>query len=87
MLFLTDSEKESLGGFVMTPFNNYKKSKELLDTHESRGFHKRSCERAAAIRTQLANVATQIDAQLNQQSLENVDQNTTVLPFIVDVVV
>ena len=29
ILFLTDSEKESLGAFVMTPFNNYKKSKEL----------------------------------------------------------
>ena len=87
MLFLTDNEKESLGAFVMTPFNNYKKSKELLDTHESRGFHKCSCERAAAIHAQPANVATRIDAQLNQQSLANMDQNTTVLPFIVDVVV
>lgn len=101
VLFLADSEKESLGAFVTKPFNNYKKSKELLDTQvkslsspkesrlskESRGFHKRSCERAAAIRAQLANVATRIDAQLNQQSLANMDQNTTVLPFIVDAVV
>ena len=87
ILLLTDSEKESLGAFVMTPFNNYKKSKKLLDTHESRGFHKRSCERAAAVRAQLANVATRNDAQLSQQSLANMGQNTTVLPFIVDVVI
>lgn len=86
-LFLTDREKESLGAFVKTPFNNYNKSKELLDAHESKGYHQRSCERACIIRIQLVNVATRIDAQVNQQSLENINRNTTVLPFIVDAVV
>ena len=61
LLFLTDREKESLGAFVKTPFRNYNKSKEKLDSHETTEYHKGSLDRAACARAQLANVERRID--------------------------
>ena len=53
--FLTDIEKERLGAFVRAPFRNYYKSKELLDDHEKRAFHKTSMERASCTQSQQTN--------------------------------
>ena len=47
VLFLTDGEKERLGAFVRDSLRNYNKSKELLDDHEKRAFHKTCMERAS----------------------------------------
>lgn len=69
LLFLTEGEKEALGTFVKTPFRNYNKSKEKLDSHETNEHHKRSLDRAACARAQLANIERRIDTQINTIAL------------------
>ena len=86
LLFLTDREKESLGAFVKTPFRNYNKSKEKLDSHETTEYHKRSLDRAACARAQLANVERRIDTQINSIAMRNAQGNRAILPHIVDAV-
>ena len=86
VLFLSDYENEKLGNFVKTPFRNYNKSKELLDGHESKEYHKRCIERACSIRAQQSNVKNRIDVQVNQQATQNVHKNLLILPHIIDAV-
>ena len=82
VLFLTDVEKERLGAFVRAPFRNYNKSKELLDDHEKRAFHKTSMERASCTQSQQTNTESRIDVSINQISVENFKQNKALLPSI-----
>ena len=86
VLFLTDVEKERLGAFVRAPFRNYNKSKELLDDHEKRAFHKTSMERASCTQSQQTNTESRIDVSINQISVENFKQNKALLPSIVDAI-
>lgn len=82
LLFLTDGEKEALGAFVKTPFRNYNKSKEKLDSHETNEYHKRSLDRAAYARAQLANIERRIDTQINTIAMRNAQANRAILRFI-----
>ena len=50
LLFLNDQEKTSLGVFVKTPFRSYNKSKEKLDAHEVKEYHKKCVEHADCIK-------------------------------------
>ena len=86
LLFLTDREKESLEAFVKTPFRNCNKSKEKLDSHETTEYHRRSLDRAACARAQLANVERRIDTQINSIAMRNAQGNRAILPHIVDAV-
>lgn len=81
LLFLTDGEKEALGAFVKTPFRNYNKSKEKLDSHQTNEYHKRSLDRAAGARAQLANIKRRIDTQINTIAMRNAQANRAILPF------
>ena len=63
--FLTDGEKDTLMAFVKTPFRNYNKSKEKLDSHETNEYHKRSLDRAACARAQLVNIERRIHTHIN----------------------
>ena len=85
-LFLTSGEKEALGAFVKTPFRNYNKSKEKLDSHETKEYHKTSLDRAACARAQLANIERRIDMQINTIAMRNAPANRAILPYIVDAV-
>ena len=84
VLFLTDVEKERLGALVRAPFRNYNKSKELLDDHEKRAFHKTSIKRTSCTQSQQTNTESRIDVSINQISVENFKQNKALLPSIVD---
>ena len=84
LLFLKDREKQSLGVFVKTPFRNYNKSKEKLDSHETTEYHKRSIDHAACIQAQMAHIGRRIDTQINTMAMQNVQGNEAILPHIVD---
>lgn len=62
---------------MKTPFRNYNKSKEKLDSH------KRSLDRAACARAQLANIERRIDTQINTIAMRNAQANRAILPYIV----
>ena len=81
-LFLISGEKEALG----TPFRNYNKSKEKLDSHETKEYHKTSLDRAACARAQLANIERRIDMQINTIAMRNAQAKRAILPYIVDAV-
>ena len=68
---------------MRAPFRNYSKSKELLDDHEKRAFHKTSMERASCTQSQQTNTENQINVSINQISVENFKQNKALLPSIV----
>ena len=86
LLFLKDREKQSLGVFVKTPFRNYNKSKEKLDSHETTEYHKRSIDHAACIRAQMSHIGRRIDTQINTMAMQNFQGNEAILPRIVDAV-
>ena len=71
---------------MRAPFRNYNKSKELLDDHEKRAFHKTSMERASCTQSQQTNTESRIDVSINQISVENFKQNKALLPSIVDAI-
>jgi hypothetical protein len=71
---------------VNTPFRNYNKSKEKLDAHETKEYHKRCIDRAGYIRAQMANIENRIDTQINTMAAQNVQKNKAILPHIVDAV-
>lgn len=79
-------EKSSLGAFVKTAFNNYKKSKEKLNGHESTDYHRKAQERAMCIKTQLQSIENRIDVKLDHEANQNGRNNRAILPHIVDVV-
>ena len=78
LLFLTDGEKEASGAFVKTPFRNYNKSKEKLDSHETNECHKRSLDHAACVRAQLANSERRIDMHINTIAMRNAQANRAI---------
>ena len=86
VLFLADVEKERLGAFVRVPFRNYNKSKELLDDHVKRAFHKTSMEHPSCTQSQQINTESRIDVSINRISVENLKQNKVLLPSIVDAI-
>lgn len=86
VLFLNDEEKRSVGNFVNSPFTYYKNSKERLDRHEAKEFHKKSMERADCIIAQVANIEHRIDTQISKIATLTVKINRAVLPLIVDAV-
>ena len=57
-----------------------------LDSHETNEYHKRSLDRAACARAQLANIERWIDTQINTIAMRNAQANRAILPYIVDAV-
>ena len=86
ILFLTESEKSSLGVFVCSPFTNYNKSKELLEKHSKKDFHLRAVDRAYEFKKTWLNPAGRIDTHIMDCSAKNVMLNSKILPLIVEAV-
>jgi len=86
ILFLSGSEKASLGGFVCTPFTNYNKSKELCEGHAKKEYHLRAMDRAYEFKRGWVNPTTRIDSRLMDCNAKNFRFNSQVLPSIVDAV-
>ena len=85
-MFLTESEKSSLGVFVCSPFTNYNKSKELLEKHFKKDFHLRAVDRAYEFKKTWLNPAGRIDTHIMDCSAKNFMLNSKILPLIVEVV-
>ena len=86
ILFLTESEKSSLGVFVCSPFTNYNKSKELLEKHSKKDFHLRAVDRAYEFKKTWLNPAGRIDMHIMDCSAKNFMLNSKILPLIVEAV-
>lgn len=71
---------------MKTPFRTYSKSKEKCNSHKTNEYHKRSLDRAACVRAQLANIERRIDTQINTIAMRNAQANRAILPYIVDAV-
>ena len=78
ILFLSGSEKESLGAFVCTPFTNYNKSKQLCERH-AKEYHLRAMDRAYDFKRGMLNHAVRIDSQLMDCNSRNFKLNSQVL--------
>ena len=86
ILFLSGSEKASLGAFVCTPFTNYNKSKELCEGHAKKEYHLRAMDRVYEFKRGWINPTTRIDSQLMDCNAKNFRFNSQVLPLIVEAV-
>ena len=78
ILFLSGSEKESLGAFVCRPFSNYNKSKQLCERH-AKEYHLRAMDRAYDFKRGMLNHAVRIDSQLMDCNSRNFKLNSQVL--------
>lgn len=86
VLFLSEDEKSALGQFVTSPFVSFYKSKEMLDGHLSKGYHKIAIERAYSFKQTYADHTKRIDVIMSDISSENFAFNSKLLPMIVETV-
>ncbi len=84
VLFLSEDEKRALGQFVTSPFLNFYKSKEMLDGHSSKGYHKIAIERAYSFKRTYADHTKIVDGIMSDISSEKFAFNSKLLPMIVE---
>ena len=81
VFFLSDQEKQLL---VKTPFRNYNKATEILNSHENKEYHKLCLQKANVARSQMKNLMDRVDISIDDGATENVQENEQILLFIVD---
>ena len=86
-LFLTDSEKTTLGPFINSPFINYNKSKELCEKHAKSRLHLLANERAYTFKSTYNNPERSIDSLVQDANSRHFKFNSKVLPIIVETVI
>ena len=78
ILFLSGSEKESLGAFVCTSFTkfNYNKSKELCERHAKKEYLLRAMDCAYDFKRGMLNPSVRIDSQFMDCNSRNFKFNS-----------